>query len=590
MTPDPNDDKTVIADSAAPPAAPAPADEASRDNPLPNGTRLGEFEIVDLVGVGGFGIVYLAHDHSLGRRVALKEYMPRALAARGAGVMVGARSARHAETFEAGRRSFVNEARLLAQFDHPSLVKVYRFWEANGTAYMVMPFYEGRTLKDTLKARREPPDEAWLKHLLAPLLDALEAIHEARVFHRDIAPDNIMLLAGDRPLLLDFGAARHVISDMTQALTVILKPGYAPIEQYAEVPDMKQGAWTDLYALAAVVYFAITGKTPAPSVGRMMSDTMPPLARQAAGRYSDAFLRAIDSALAVKPAERPQTVAEFRSQLGLPEQAATTLPADLSTSSMAPAKTAQASGSRPSPPSRKLLWGAAVLALGGAALAAFVLLRGEPPAPSRAPAAGGATTTPSPSSTAAAAPVEVPAALARPFNPLDELDRIFEQRDRDHNVGVTMAQSQVTIERDKLSFTVRSTKAGYLYVLMVGTDRQHLYLLFPNQVDADNRIAVNGRLELPRKGWSMVAGGPAGTNQFVAFVAENRRDFKAAGLVPTDPFAEFPLEAAARASQAASGVASPFLGTPVCPAGGSACSAVYGAAMFTIEEIEPARK
>lgn len=112
---------------------------------------------------------------------------------------------------------------------------MYRFWEANGTAYMVMPYYEGQTLKQARKEMPTPPDEAYLKNLLRPVLDALETMHHAQVFHRDIAPDNILLLrmAGDR--LLDFGAARHVISDMTQALTVILKPGYAPIEQYAEL-------------------------------------------------------------------------------------------------------------------------------------------------------------------------------------------------------------------------------------------------------------------------------------------------------------------------------------------------------------------
>ena len=143
-------------------------------------------------------------------------------------------------------------------------------------------------------------------------MDALEVMHAAQVFHRDIAPDNIMLLEGGRPLLLDFGAARRVITDMTQALTVILKPGYAPVEQYAEMPEMKQGAWTDIYALSAVIFFAIMGKTPPPSVGRIMNDSMVPLAQQAAGRYSDAFLRGVDRGLAVKPAQRPQTIAELR--------------------------------------------------------------------------------------------------------------------------------------------------------------------------------------------------------------------------------------------------------------------------------------
>ena len=310
-------DKTQIA--AAPPSPPPHEDMGSG---LPVGTRLGEFEITSLLGEGGFGIVYLATDHSLQRRVALKEYMPSALAARSGGSQVQVKSERHRETFEAGRKSFINEARLLAQFDHPSLVKVYRFWEANGTAYMVMPFYEGKTLRDQLRAMTARPDEAWLRTLLLPLTEALLVIHAEQCYHRDIAPDNVMMLAGsNRPLLLDFGAARRVIGDMTQALTVILKPGYAPVEQYAEIPGMKQGPWTDVYALAAVVYFAIMGRTPPPSVGRLLNDTYVPLVEAAAGRYSERFLSAVDRALAVRPEQRTQSIGELRSDLGLGEVA-----------------------------------------------------------------------------------------------------------------------------------------------------------------------------------------------------------------------------------------------------------------------------
>ena len=285
-------------------------------NALPIGTRLGEFEIVSLVGEGGFGIVYLAHDHSLERTIALKEYMPSSLAQREGGLTVAVKSPRHAETFAMGLRSFVNEGRLLAQFDHPSLVKVYRFWEANGTAYMAMPYYEGVTLKEALRRRNRAPDEAWLTALLLQLLDALDVIHKRRCYHRDIAPDNVLMVADDTPVLLDFGAARRVVNDRTQALTVILKPGYAPIEQYAESPNMKQGAWTDIYALASVVYFAITGRPPDPAVVRVVTDPVVPLVDFARGCYSEPFLSAIDAALSVNPEDRPQTIGEFRDALG----------------------------------------------------------------------------------------------------------------------------------------------------------------------------------------------------------------------------------------------------------------------------------
>ncbi|MGU7775908.1 protein kinase domain-containing protein [Burkholderia sp. MR1-5-21] len=315
----PDDERTVVVPATALPAAGSP-------HALPIGTRLAEFEIVRLIGEGGFGIVYLAYDTQLDRHVALKEYIPAALASR-SGNDVTVKSERHADTFRAGLRSFINEARLLAQFDHPSLVKVYRFWEANGTAYMVMPYYEGVTLKEALRQMPGPPDEDWLRALLAPLVEALAVLHGAQCYHRDIAPDNIMLLKGSgRPLLLDFGAARRVIGDMTQALTVILKPGYAPVEQYAEVPSMKQGPWTDLYALAAVVYFAILGKTPPAAVGRLLNDTCAPLATEAAGRYSDPFLRALDRALSVQPHDRPQDVYALAAALGLAVDAADSTP------------------------------------------------------------------------------------------------------------------------------------------------------------------------------------------------------------------------------------------------------------------------
>ncbi len=283
---------------------------------LPEGTRLRDHhEITGLIGEGGFGIVYLAFDHLLQRRVAIKEYMPSAMATRVVNsAQVVVKSERHVDTFVLGLKSFVNEARLLARFDNLSLVKVYRFWEENGTAYMVMPYYEGPTLKRALAELGRPPTEAELRAWLRPLLDALTVMHAARCYHRDIAPDNI-LLTPSGPLLLDFGAARRVIGDMTHALTVMLKPGYAPIEQYGEMSTMTQGAWTDLYALACVVYFAITGRPPMTSIERLMGDTLAPLSVTAAGRYTEPFLQAIDAALAVRPQARPQSVAELRDLL-----------------------------------------------------------------------------------------------------------------------------------------------------------------------------------------------------------------------------------------------------------------------------------
>lgn len=349
-------DSTVLA-VTQPTASGATGQPAGSSNVLPAGTRLGEFEIAGVLGEGGFGIVYRTIDHSLKREVALKEYMPAALASRLPDFSVTIKSEQHRPTFEVGLKSFINEARLLAQFDHPALVKVFRFWAANGTAYMAMPLYEGGTLKQALRARDAPPDEAWLRKLLVPLLDALELLHRADCLHRDISPDNILLVGGDRadpkPLLLDFGAARRVIGEQTQALTVILRPGFAPIEQYDEIPGMKQGPWTDLYALAAVVHFAITGRAPAPSVGRLVHDAHEPLVETARGRYGEAFLAAIDRALAPRPADRPQSVAEFRRSLSAAAQpAAAAHAADRPAPDRAPKRTPRFG--------RAMVWGAAL--------------------------------------------------------------------------------------------------------------------------------------------------------------------------------------------------------------------------------------
>jgi serine/threonine protein kinase len=327
-----DDDRTVAA-----PAIRGGAESALGANALSAGTRLHEFEIVDLIGEGGFGIVYLARDCVLERKVALKEYLPASLASRGPGATVAPTSTRSVETFEIGLRSFMNEARMLAQFDHPALVKVYRFWEANGTAYMVMPYYQGITLKEALRSAGAPPDERRLKQLLAQLLDALEVLHRAQALHRDIAPDNILILPDGNPILLDFGAARRVITDRTQALTAILKPGYAPIEQYGESPSLKQGPWTDLYALAGVLHFAITGAAPTAAVTRTITDPVVPLDKAAAGRYSQQFLRALDRALAVNPADRPQSVDAFRSLLELDQVGRTVTRAAASQTAQRPA-------------------------------------------------------------------------------------------------------------------------------------------------------------------------------------------------------------------------------------------------------------
>jgi len=287
------------------------------ENCLPIGTRLADFEITGILGEGGFGIVYIAFDHSLQRNVAIKEYMPGVLAKRAEDHSIRVSAPRHQDTFNVGLKSFINEARFLAQFDHPALVKVYRFWEENRTAYTAMKYYDGRTLKDIISASPELVTEAWSRKVLEQMLEALEMLYTMRILHRDISPDNIIVQDDGDAVLLDFGSARQIIGDRTRGLTVILKPGYAPVEQYAGDASLDQGPYTDIYALSAVMYYALVKEAPATSIARMVKDPIVPLAVRGVPGFSTAFLAAIDKGLAVMANERPQTIDAFRELLGI---------------------------------------------------------------------------------------------------------------------------------------------------------------------------------------------------------------------------------------------------------------------------------
>ena len=625
-----------------PPPRPAPGDDMG--NGLPVGTRLGEFEITRLVGEGGFGIVYEAIDHSLGRRVALKEYMPSALAARNANSQVQVKSERHRETFEAGRKSFVNEARLLASFDHPALVKVYRFWEGNGTAYMVMQFLEGKTLREILREQRQaglpPPDESWLRSVLGPLTEALLVIHGEQCYHRDIAPDNVMQLANGRWLLLDFGAARRVIGDMTQALTVILKPGYAPIEQYAEIPGMKQGAWTDVYALAAVVYFAIMGRTPPPSVSRMLNDTYQPLVQAAAGRYGEPFLRAIDRALAVRPEERTQTIGELRQQLGLGDAAldplaalppvpggtlpaaaaAADAPITLSASAQTAAATAMpraAPAAPPTPPppaappaatagkrhgaALGIGIGAVLLAALGLGVYSFVAPGGttrpaEPPA-SAAAAAGPASAAPSVVVAAPAASTAPPAAEPAPalpaaatvpaapaaFDPLRELERVVAGQTPGFVVRAETPKSVLRIGKDEFRFSVTSERDGYLTVLGLAPEGT-LARLVPNQRSGVVRLKKGQAWRFPAgDGFALDTQDPPGPTQLLLIVSASPRSFDALKPETSGPVQVFPPRDVLATLAARQDAAAPPLAGRAWCSGAPACPDDYGAALLRFD-------
>jgi|HubBroStandDraft_6_1064221.scaffolds.fasta_scaffold82803_1 serine/threonine protein kinase/peptidoglycan hydrolase-like protein with peptidoglycan-binding domain len=279
---------------------------------LPAGTRLRNYELISVLGHGGFGITYYARDTTLGREVAVKEYLPTSLALRENGATVVPRSTQLAEDFIWGRERFLEEARILATLEGvPSIVRVYDYLEANGTAYMVMGLARGETLDQRLK-RDKQLAPAVVERMLERLLGGLEEVHKAGFLHRDVKPANIILDAKDNPTLIDFGASRAAMADRTAAMTAIFTPRYAAAEQ---LTSDKQGPWTDIYSISATLYHSITGRPPPSSLERALNDTYEPLAGLSLAGYSAGTLQGIDAGLALRAKDRPQSIAVWRDVL-----------------------------------------------------------------------------------------------------------------------------------------------------------------------------------------------------------------------------------------------------------------------------------
>lgn len=280
---------------------------------LPAGTRLHEYELLEVLGSGGFGIVYLAHDHELNQRVVIKEYLPSSCAVRASGNTVVAARPKDEDIFQWGLERFLAEARALAEFrQHPNIVSVLRYFKAHNTGYMVMEYAGAISLQDYLD-QRGTLTEAQLHAMLFPLLDALEKVHEKGIIHRDLKPANILINAEGQPVLIDFGSARQAFGHKSMNMTAIISPGYSPFEQYTETG--KQGPWTDIYALAAVMYRCITGTIPPDSLDRLEANTPLNTEAKAQGHYSPQLLTGIDWGLQVRIAERPASIDAWRQRL-----------------------------------------------------------------------------------------------------------------------------------------------------------------------------------------------------------------------------------------------------------------------------------
>ena len=281
---------------------------------LPVGTLIGRHEVLSVLGQGGFGITYRARDVQLDREVAIKEYLPTALAVRQNGVTVMPRSTKMAEDFTWGRDRFVAEGRVMATLHRaPGIVRVYDFLEINGTAYIVMEMLHGDTLEGHIKKNGRLEASA-IDRILWPLLDGLEQVHTAGFLHRDIKPANILLDAAGNPTLIDFGASRAAMVGRTVAMTAIFTPGYAAPEQFTAA---KQGPWTDIYGVSATLYHAITGRAPPSAFDRMLDDAYESVATAAPAGFAPGLLAGIDAGLAVRATDRPQSIAGWRHILSL---------------------------------------------------------------------------------------------------------------------------------------------------------------------------------------------------------------------------------------------------------------------------------
>jgi len=286
---------------------------------LASGAKLqsGNFTIEKVLGQGGFGITYLVADNSLGRRAAIKEFFPASCARRDATVQPAGNLTLAA--YHEARRRFLEEARHLARFHHSGIVAVHSVFEENNTAYMVMEYLQGQPLGAVLHERGGRLDEDEALGIMRKVGSSLEVVHAAGLLHRDIKPDNIVACADGRVVLIDFGTARDFAAGSTQGHTVAVTPGYAPLEQYAS--RAARGIYTDVYGLAATLYFLLTGEVPTAASDRAMGVLLPPV-EQLNPHIGHNVARAIMQGLQIEVAKRPQSVREFIELLD--GQAATT--------------------------------------------------------------------------------------------------------------------------------------------------------------------------------------------------------------------------------------------------------------------------
>ncbi|WBM72415.1 protein kinase [Buttiauxella sp. WJP83] len=285
---------------------------------LPPGFRFDEFEIQQVTESTNTNVVYKAWDHQLERPVTIREFMPRALTVRSDNMQLVLRSKQDSQAFNIGMSRFVQSTRQLAQFNHPNLLQVFSFWTQNETAYVATRYSNDVTLAELHQHQPEIINEAWIRRMLPMLCGALATLHDEGFIHRDLSLRSIHIQDNGAPLLLNAGAPRPGKAENGDEIKTPLNPGFAPLEQYAEDLEGQLGPWTDIYALGAVLYTLITGTCPPASVTRTIHDPCVKLAKNRPEGYSHSLLQAVDSALALKPEDRPQSIAEFAALAEIP--------------------------------------------------------------------------------------------------------------------------------------------------------------------------------------------------------------------------------------------------------------------------------
>lgn len=286
---------------------------ASQNNTaLPPGFQLDAYRIERQLSVGGFSIVYLAHDAN-NQAVAIKEYLPNALSLRGEGGIAPVVPPQHQADFNLGLKCFFDEGRLLTGLKHPNVVRVLNFFRANGTVYLVMEFEHGRTLRELIHREPERLSESLLRTVFGGLLDGLGEVHGQGLLHLDIKPSNIWLREDNSPVLLDFGAARHALDIGPAVPRAMYTPGYAAPEQYHGKYTL--GPWTDIYAVGACIYAALAGAAPQAADERMADDSVQPARQRWGDEYPTALLVTIDECLRLAPGRRPQHARALQASL-----------------------------------------------------------------------------------------------------------------------------------------------------------------------------------------------------------------------------------------------------------------------------------